>query len=180
MLVLTKTDPIQAFNERAKVAGWTFTCEPAQGFERPELAAALAHWREKAGARKMPDRTDMKARAMKSYVSNMSLIERVGSGNNARYRARLHGTVLTRYGGDKTGLFLDEFVPAHLVGCYAGVYDAVLELRAPLRVVSQYQAPQVDYLVGESLVAPLGVPGRDTPLILSVTFAEPRSKTSTP
>jgi hypothetical protein len=43
-------------------------------------------------------------------------------------------------------------------------------------VLSNYQIPEVDYLVGESLVAPLSVPDRDTPFILSVTFAEPRSQ----
>ena len=176
MQVLVKTDPVQAFNERAKDAGWTFTCLPPSGFDRPELASALALWREKAGTRAMPDRADMTARAMKTYLSHVSLIERVGAGRNARYRVRLHGTAATHYAGDKTGRFLEEFVPHGLVGCYAGVYDTVIEVKAPLRVLSSYQIPVVDYLVGESLVAPLLVPDNDTPVILSVTFAEPRAK----
>jgi len=176
MQVLVKTDPMQAFNERARAAGWTFTCLPPSGFEHPELASALALWREAAGNRAMPQRADMTARAMKAYLAHVSLIERVGAGKNARYRLRLHGTASTHYVGDKTGLFLDEFVPADIVGCYAGVYDTVLELRTPIRVECSYQAPEVDYLVGETLVAPLSVPDSDTPVILSVTFAEPRAK----
>ena len=124
----------------------------------------------------MPDRADMTARDMKSFLSHMSLIERVGSGKDAHYRARLHGTALASYAGDKTGLFVEQVVPEHLVGGYSGIWDTVLELQAPMRVVTHFQAPRIDYLVGESLVAPLAVPGKDTPIILSVTFAEPRSK----
>jgi hypothetical protein len=176
MDAVIQSDPIEAFNARAKAAGWTMTCGAARGFERPELANVLALWREKAGTRAMPERADLTARAMKLYLSHMSLIERVGCGQGARYRGRLHGTALASYAGDKTGLFLDEVVPAHLVGGYTGLYDTVLALRAPLRVVSNYQAPDIDYLVGESLVAPLSVAGKDTPLILSVTYAKPRSK----
>jgi hypothetical protein len=124
----------------------------------------------------MPERADMTARDMKPFLAHMSLLERIGTGQSARYRARLHGTALTGYAGDKTGLFLDEVVPPYLIGSYSGIYDTVLEVRAPLRVVSHFQAPRIDYLVGESLVAPLSVAGKDTPLILSVTYAEPRYK----
>ena len=180
MQVLVKTDPMQAFNERAKAAGWTFTCLPPSGFDHPDLASALALWREKAGRHAMPHRADMTARPMKAYLSHVSIIERVGAGRNARYRVRLHGTAATHYAGDKTGRFLEEFVPDDLVGCYAGVYDTAIELKAPLRVLSSYQVPEIDYLVGETLVAPLSVPGNDAPVILSVTFAEPRAKRMRP
>ena len=122
----------------------------------------------------MPARSDMTARVMKPYLPHMSLIERIGTGPHARYRGRLHGTALARYAGDKTGLFLDEVLPAHLIGSYTGIYDAALELRQPLRVVSHYQAPEIDYLDGESLVAPLSAAGHNAPLILSVTYAGPR------
>ncbi len=176
MQVVIELDPIQAFNARAKAAGWTFACGAAQGFEHKELASALALWRKKAAGRAMPERSDMTARDMKPFLSHMSLIERIGSGKNRRYRVRLHGTALAGYDGDKTGLFLDEIVPAQFVGSYVGVYDAVLELLAPVRVVSQFQAPNIDYLVGESLVVPLTVTGKAAPIILSVTYAEPRGK----
>jgi hypothetical protein len=175
MQVLSKRDPIKAFNERAKAAGWTFTCGPAQGFEHQQLAGALALWRKKAAGRRMPERSDMSARDMVAFLSHMSLIERVGPARDSCYRVRLHGTTLASYGGDMTGRFLEQVVPAQLVGCYAGVYDTVLELLAPVRVVSEFQAPRIDYLSGESLVAPLSVSGKDSPLILSVTYAEPRA-----
>ena len=174
MHLVAKRDPIAAFNERAQSAGWTFTCGPAQGFEHQQLAGALALWRKKAAGRRMPERSDMTARDMKAFLSHMSLIERVGNSRSATYRVRLHGSTLASYGGDMTGRFLEQVVPEQFVGCYAGIYDVVLELLAPVRVTSQFQAPRVDYLDGESLVAPLSVHGKDTPLILSVTYAEPR------
>ena len=174
MRALVETDPIAAFNARAKQAGWTTTCVAARSFKRRELSAVLALWQEKAGTRCMPARSDLTARVMKPYLPHMSLIERIGTGPRARYHGRLHGTALARYAGDKTGLFLDEVLPAHLIGSYTGIYDAVLELRQPLRVVSHYQAPEIDYLDGESLIAPLSAAGHNTPLILSVTYAGPR------
>jgi hypothetical protein len=108
----------------------------------------------------------------------MSILERIGSGKDARYRVRLHGSVLASYAGDTTGLFLDQVVPAPFVGSYAGVYDTVLELLAPVRLVSQFQAPKINYLCGESLVAPLSHPGMGTPLILSVTYVDAKTADS--
>lgn len=178
MDIATRSDPIKRFNERAKASGWTFTCGPATGFKRPELASALALWREKAAGRTMPTRGDMTARAMKPFMPQMSILERIGSGKDARYRVRLHGSVLASYAGDTTGLFLDQVVPAPFVGSYAGVYDTVLELLAPVRLVSQFQAPKINYLCGESLVAPLSHPGMGTPLILSVTYVDAKTANS--
>jgi len=175
MQTVTRSDPIRAFNERAKAAGWRFSCGPATGFEHPALTIAAALWREKAKGRAMPARADLTARVMKTYMPYMSILERVETAKAARYRVRLHGTASASYAGDKTGQFLDSFVPAHLLSSYASVYDTVLELLQPLRVLRDFQAPEIDYLAGESFVAPLSLPGTGTPLILSITYVEPRS-----
>lgn len=175
MQTVTRPDPIKAFNERAKASGWTFTCGPATGFEHPALNNAAALWREKAKGRAMPARADLTARVMKAYMPHMSILERVGTGKFARYRVRLHGTASASYAGDKTGQFLDSIVPAHLLSSYTSVYDTVLELLQPLRLVRDFQAPEIDYLAGESLVAPMAAPEKSAPLILSITYVEPRS-----
>ncbi|HXC57003.1 MAG TPA: PAS domain-containing protein [Rhizomicrobium sp.] len=167
---------LEAFNQRARSRGWPFACAPALDFERCELGAALALWREKARGRAMPARTDMTARAMKPYMTHMSLLERVPAGEGHRYRVRLHGSTLARYSGDGTGKFLEDVVQAERVAGYAAVYDLVLELLQPLRVLSSYQAPEISYLTGESLVAPLALAGSDMPLILSVTYPKPRAE----
>ncbi len=165
---------LKAFNERAKASGWPFQCHPAGGFERAELNKALELWREKAGGRPMPARADMTARAMKPFLTNMSLLERIEVGGALRYRVRLHGSALARYSGDSTGKFLEDVVQAERFDGYRSLYDALLAHGAPLRVVSQYQAPEIEYLTGETLLAPLAVPAAATPLILSVTYAKPR------
>jgi hypothetical protein len=175
MQTVARSDPMKAFNERAKAAGWTFTCGPAKGFHNPALASALSLWREKTKGRTMPARSDMTARLMRAYMPNMSLLEKVGTAKAARYRVRLHGTSLASYAGDKTGKFLDEIVPPDLIGSYTSVYDTVLELLEPVRLVRDFQVPEIDYLAGESLIAPLSAPGKSTPLILSITYVTPRS-----
>ena len=165
---------LKGFNDRAKAAGWAFTCGLAQDFEYAELTAAHAVWREKAGVRPMPSRAEMTARAMKSWLTHMSLLERVEVDDIRRYRIRLHGSALARYAGDSTGKFLEDAVSSQRLDSYNALYDAVLELRRPVRVVSFYQAPEIDYLMGESLLAPLSIPGSETPILLSVTYAKPR------
>ena len=166
---------LKAFNDRAKAAGWPFRCSPAEGFERPQLAAALALWQEKAAGRAMPQRADLTARAMKPFLTQMSLLERVLADGRQRYRLRIHGTALARYSIDGTGKFLEEVVLGDRIHGYIALYDTLIEARVPLRVVSNYQAPEIDYLTGETLLAPLSVPASGTPLILSVTYAKPRN-----
>jgi hypothetical protein len=175
MRTAARSDPMKVFNEQAKASGWTFTCGPATGFDNPALSGALALWREKAKGRSMPARSDMTARLMKPYMPHMSLLEKVGTPKGPRYRVRLHGTALASYAGDKTGQFLDEIIPPDLIGSYTSVYDTVLELLEPMRVVRDFQVPELDYLAGESLIAPLSAPGKATPLILSITYVMPRS-----
>ena len=167
---------LKVFNARAKGAGWPFHCSLADGFERPQLAAALALWREKAAGRPMPERADLTARAMKPFLTQMSLLERVLEGGRQRYRLRIHGTALARYSIDGTGKFLEEVVLGDRIHGYIALYDTLIEARVPLRVVSNYQAPEIDYLTGETLLAPLSASASGTPLILSVTYAKPRTE----
>ena len=165
---------LNALNERAKAAGWSIVAGPAAQFQHAALNDALALWRDRANGRAMPARADLTARAMKAFMPHMSLIERVRDGGKDRYRVRLHGSVLARYSGDATGKWLEDVVDPRRVGSFIDIYDAVLALRIPLRVVTRYQAPELDYLDGESFIAPLSVPSSATPIILSVTYTKPR------
>ncbi|MGH6683122.1 MAG: PAS domain-containing protein [Pseudolabrys sp.] len=176
MAILAFRAALAAFNANASAHDWPFFAAPAEGFVRPELAAALAVWREKAGARAMPDRADMTARAMKPFMANMTLLQPVTVDGRPDYRIRLHGRVLASYIGDYTGRTLGEAMQGGGVPGYAVVYDLVLRTRMPLRLTISYQAPEISYLKGESLVAPLAVPGSSTPMILSVTYPGPRTE----
>lgn len=172
-------DRVQAFNAQAEALDWPFQVSLAAGFVQPELQIAFALWQEKAAGRAMPARSDMTARAMKPFLTQMSLIERVPAEAGHRYRVRLHGSALARYSGDSTGKYLEDVVHGGRIAGYIALYDTVIALGQPLRVVSHYQAPEIDYLTGESLVAPLSVPGGGPPLILSVTYAKPRHEVDT-
>jgi len=163
-----------SFNARAKAQGWPFSCLPAEAFEQPELETVCTLWHDKAKERSMPDRADLSARVMKPWLTHMSLIEHMPGQGAGRYRVRLHGSALARYAGDVTGKCLEEVItPAHLAG-YIAIYDLVRETRTPLRVISQYIAPEIAYLTGESFVAPVAH-GDGGILILSVTYPKPRA-----
>lgn len=178
MPATAELDVMASFNDRAKKAGWAFICGPARDFAHAELAGAHDVWREKAQGRAMPFRADLTARAMKPYLTHTSLLERVAVDGKPRYRIRLHGSALARYAGDSTGKFLEDAVSAQRLESFIVLYDMVLKLGLPVRIVSFYQAPEIDYLMGESLVAPLAMPGCETPLLLSVTYAKPRAELS--
>ncbi len=167
---------LQAFNQTARDRHWQFQCSPAAEFRQNELDAALAVWRERARGREMPMRADLTARAMKPFLTHMSLLERVKTDLGERYRIRLHGSALARYSGDATGKFLEQMVEPERIDAYRTLYDTLIAWRAPLRVVSEYQAREIDYLTGETLLAPLAVPESEIPLILSITYAKPRSE----
>ncbi len=175
MPAASRRDVLTAFNDRAQALGWAFTCGPACDFEHAELTAAHAVWRDKAEGRAMPYRSDLTARSMKPFLTHMSLLERVTDGGASRYRVRLHGSTLARYAGDSTGKFLEDCISPERRESFIALYDTAMAARMPLRVVSYYQAPEIDYLMGESLLAPLAVPGSDTPMLLSVTYAKPRA-----
>jgi hypothetical protein len=167
---------LQAFNETSRDRHWQFQCSPALEFRQDELNAALALWTASAKGRAMPMRTDLTARAMKPFLTHMTLLERVKTDTGEGYRIRLHGSALARYSGDATGKFLEQVVEAERFEAYCALYDTLIAWRAPLRVVSEYQAPEIDYLTGETLLAPLAVPDSATPMILSITYAKPRSE----
>ncbi|MBV9540200.1 MAG: PAS domain-containing protein [Alphaproteobacteria bacterium] len=168
---------LDALNRRLSASNWTFGCAPAGDFKQPELTAVHALWLATAAGRAMPARAELTARAMKAFLPNMTLIEQVRDENGAvRYRVRLHGSALARYSGDATGKFMEDLVAPSRLGGYLAIYDALIELAVPLRVVSNYQAPDIDYLTGETFLAPLAAPNGGAPFILSVTYAKPRTQ----
>ncbi len=161
-------DPFKAFNAKAAKSGWACTCDPTLSFERSKLAMVSTLWRDRASPSRIPARSDFDARALKPVLTNMTLLERVGSS----YRLRLHGTALTRYAGDHTGHLIEDMIPAGLADCYIAIYDLVLREARPLRVLWDYQVPQIAYLQGESFVGPLRDSDDKPNLLLSVTYTE--------
>jgi hypothetical protein len=165
-------DPFDAFNTRAQKDGWACRCDPSLDFAKPELTQVAALWRDKAGERLMPARSELDARSLKPFLANMTLLERVDGDPKRRFRVRLHGTALTRYAGDSTGQYIEDLVPGDLIDTYTGIYDLVLAERRPMRVLWDYQMPVISYLKGETFIAPLTGKEGLANILFSVTYIE--------
>ena len=162
-------DPIASLNAKSEELGWQTRWSVATRFEHAELNRLLTLWHEKA-ARTFPSRTDFSLRQLKAVLPDIAIIERVTTNDGPRYRVRLLGTALAQSFGEQTGKYFDEFVPPDQMSLWTGGYGLILETAQPIRIVTKFSLPQVDYLYGEVLSAPLagsdGVPN----MILSATY----------
>ncbi|HTW34811.1 MAG TPA: PAS domain-containing protein [Rhizomicrobium sp.] len=143
-------------DRKARLEGWPFRCDAMLEFERAELNELRELWRALAAGKTAPSRTDFDARTLKPYLRNIMIIERVFIGPERwRYRTRLAGTAVADMIGDPTGKFLEEQLPLELVPRWTSVYDATLDGGRPLRLVANFELPQLVFLRGEAFVAPL-------------------------
>jgi hypothetical protein len=170
--------PINAaweLDRKAKLEGWPFHCDATLEFERRELNEVRDLWRSLAAGKPAPARADFDARTLKPYLRNMLIIERVFTGPARwRYRTRLTGTAVVDVMGDWTGKFIDEQLPLELVPRWASTYDAILDSGQPLRLVADFELPQLAYLRGEALIAPLTDRDGKLTLIFSCAYFKPK------
>lgn len=148
-------DPAEAVNVYAERQGWPFRCSTKLTFARPELNRLRDIWCEKAVGQPVPYRSDFDARTLKPVLRNIAIVERVSSYGRIRLRLRLIGSEIAGLFGEHTGRHLDEAVPPALLPRWETIYDAVLDSGRPFRVVTNYDHPRVNYLSGESLLAPM-------------------------
>lgn len=169
-------DPIARLKERARQSGWGVTIDETMAFTQPELAALFDLWRAKADAsRSLPRREDLDIRFLKPFLRHVSVLERIGgAAGQPSYRIRLQGSFLVQFFGDQTGKLLEDAVPADLAERWAGVYDALLEARRPLRLLGSYDRENMNYLTGEALALPLGNGDAAPVSVLSATYYSPR------
>jgi hypothetical protein len=172
---LEAIDPASALNLRAQAEGWTTYCDPGLAFETPELHQLLDIWRARAATKNIPSRADFDARTMKPFLRNISIVERVYVDSITwRYRTRLCGSAIVEVMGERTGRFLDEYLPYEFASRWSSIYDTVLDSRTPLRFVADFQLPQLAFLSGEGLGAPLADSRGGVNLILGCTFYKPK------
>lgn len=161
-------DPLTSLNAKAEALGWQVRWSVATRFKHPELNKLLALWYEKA-AYGFPRRADFSLRQLKSVLPDVSIVERVDTKSGPRYRVCLVGTAIAQSFGEQTGKYLEDFVPPEMMPRWRSGYDAVLEAGRPVRVVSKFSLPQVSYLYGEALSAPLAGSDSAPSMVLSVT-----------
>lgn len=168
---------IRARGERSPSPGDIpyFHCDATLAFEHEELHALRQIWQMRAEGRRAPSRVDFDARILKPYLRNMLIVERVFVDSiTRRYRARLAGSAIVELIGELTGKFLDETLPRELLARWFDVYDDVLDSGLPMRVVCDFRSPQLSYLCGETLLAPLADTRSELTLALSCVYFAPK------
>jgi hypothetical protein len=169
-----QAEAIRTFNERAVSENWPVRCSEADSVAQPELGEIRELWRGRAKTSGIPLRRDFDMRTLKAFVRHVSIIERMPSLRQTRFRYRLVGSEIARVFGDSTGRYLDEVITPQFLPSWRAAYALVLGLDDAIRFESWYQNPRADYLTGESICAPLRGASGTTDTILSATYFTPR------
>jgi hypothetical protein len=167
-------DPVDVLNLRVRAKGWTFTCERGAKFDSAKLTAACALWQSQAAPGRLPARSMFTARMMKDFLPDLSIMETIRAGAATRFRHRLMGTNVVRYMGERTGMFLDDYLPEPALERTLMGYQTVIDARCPLRFVTQFTMDPISYLSAEFFAAPLASDGVTVDMMMSVTeFRKP-------
>jgi hypothetical protein len=141
----------------------------------PVLAGALLYWRGKRGRRELPRRSDIDPTEIGKLLPHLQLIEVVGGG--ARYRYRLVGTSLvTAFGREYTGKYLDELFTGDRLANAKRVYGMACSRRKPVFLRNRYSSMRDLEMVANRLYMPLSDDGAAVNMILgALTFEWGRS-----
>jgi hypothetical protein len=173
-----RRDPIARLKDRIKRSGWGTSVDENMSFVHPELASIYGLWRAKADrAGALPRREDLDLRSLKPYLEHLSVVERVEiAPGKSGYRLRLQGSFMGEVFGHHTGKLLDEVVSPELAERWTYIYDALLEMKRPLRLQGTYKQEAMEHLVAESLAVPLGNGDAPPVCVLAATYYRSRYK----
>lgn len=137
----------------------------------PLFADMLDWWRTKRGSRRMPARADFLPEDLARWWRHLVLlrIERTGVGGRDRYKFVYHGLKPIDYdGGDFTGRYLDEALPARMYALAEAVYREACERRVPLYTLRHVTGQSGFPVIYERLLMPLSADGARVDLLLSL------------
>ena len=162
----------QLLNAKAARKGWEIVCDSSLVCEHPSLNAMAALWRT-ASRDGLPARSHLRTpdacasarrhfsiRDMAPFLRDMLIIEIVREGKRRRYKHTFVGMRFVQKMGEITGKYLDEFLPPHLYERTSTYYDAVLDTRCALRIVTNFEHRPVNHTSGEALCMPLADDGQ--------------------
>jgi hypothetical protein len=168
---MTDRDTIAKLNTLARVLNWQTRADATLSFLQPELAALRDIWLALAVDGRLPARSELTARTLKPYLPNITIFEIVHAGaGKVRFLHRYVGTAITRYFGETTGLGFEDFLPPERVPATKAFFEAVIETRHALRVITHFQLPHVSYLYGEILAMPLADDGVTPNRLMSAAY----------
>lgn len=141
----------------------------------PRARALFDWWAGLLAGRAMPVRGDFLAEQLAPWWPDLILYEAVQGDGASRFRFRVHGAnAVLSDGGNFTGHFLDEVMPAHLAAPILSCYRAVEHRRLPLYSQGHWRSAQ-GYVVGfERLILPFGTERLEHALALLVRHEAPR------
>lgn len=171
-------DPIARLKARIATSGWGIRVDETLSFVQPELAALYALWRAKADELGgLPPREVLDMRSLKPYLGHLSVSERVESApGKFSYCLRLQGSFMAEMFGNQTGKLLEDAAPPELAERWTFVYDALLEMKRPLRLQGTYRQESMEHLIAETLALPLGNGNRNPVSVLAATYYQSRYK----
>lgn len=168
---------VRALNEQASREKWYHICDPSLSFTDPCYNQLLDLWRVKAGAKKMPTRSDMTIRELKDLLRNILVFERVAR-HPSQYKFRLFGTGLHSMAGELTGKMVAEVVPPEHLPRWIGCGDLILDGGRPLRFIGRVHLEGKEYLNAENLFVPLANDDDEPTFVMGLCRYTPRRSDS--
>lgn len=166
-------DPALALNEQAKAEGWPIQFDTLLEFEPGPLLTMREIWRARCRPGRLPTRAEFTLQILKPIVRHVSILEIENHSGRRRYFYRLVGSAVAARVGEFTGKYADEVLPAPLYRKNAAYFDAVVEHRCPIRVITDFELESVNHTRGDGLVMPLSSDGVTPNMVLTVSeFAE--------
>jgi hypothetical protein len=162
------------FNALAENKKWATRIDPSMAFVAPALNDMREIWASIATQSTLPSRAQFTARILKTHLRNLTVVNIEGqAGGTARYRHRYVGGGVTVVFGELTGMTFEDFMPPAILPRTIACFDAVVEGRAPVRVLTHFQHHKADYLDAEVFAAPLSEDGVTPNMVMTVTaFAQ--------
>jgi hypothetical protein len=165
------TDQASArFNALAENRKWATRIDPSMAFAAPALNDMREIWASVATQSALPSRAQFTARLLKSHLRNLSVVSiEGGPGRASRYRHRYVGGGVTAVFGELTGQAFEDFMPPNILPRTIACFDAVVEGRMPVRVLTHFQHQRANYLEAEVFAAPLAEDGTTPNMVMTVT-----------
>lgn len=165
----------RALNQKAVHQKWHHFCDPGLQFTDVSYEKLLTLWREKAGNRRMPRRSDIAPRDLKDLLRNILIFERIDH-NPSRFQWRLVGTAITEIAGHAlTGKTFEESVPPEHLPRWMECGDLILDGGQPLRFLGRVHISGREYLDAENLYVPLANDNDEPTFIMGLCRYTPRS-----
>jgi hypothetical protein len=145
-------------------------------FDRAELNQLRNIWREKTRNKRIASREDFDARTVKPFMRNMVILDvETQADGTRRYRNRYEGSAVVEVFGEQTGRYLDEYMPPDRLERWRAGHDLIVLSGRPMRVVVNYNSPQISYLRSEIFTFPLSSDGETVNMVMAFNYFSPKS-----